>query len=341
MTVAACSGLESPAATSFPDVPASTIEPVGVTASASDDSEVPSTESEEWFQISFSAAGYQCQDAIAGFQQYDCYEAPGGEPPSVTIQPDLYCSGSETLPDCSELWYPSELDQYRLVEFDGVSYLCEQNDDSCVEYAGGPTPASSGSPDVWCDNVHCTYFDLDRYFEVSYGGQMYICERGGLFGYNCYRPIGNTLPIAYQPDLYCSGSEFSPRCSDLWYPDDLDRYQLIESGGSTYLCEDAVGGSFGDYDCGQYTGGDPSLVYTGGLKCSSSFGSFDCDTEFYPSELEGLYFLTIEFREYVCRDTIQGSECFPYSGGSPRSATMGLPDFYCNRSGECSDDYYP
>jgi hypothetical protein len=144
-----------------------------------------------------------------------------------------------------------------------------------------------------------------------------------------------------QPEMYCSGSESSPRCSELWYPSDLDRYELIDSGGISYLCKDAIGGSFGDYDCGPYAGGDPAFVYTGELKCSDTGFGFECVTEFYPSELEGLTFITVGINEYVCKNGIGGLDCFLYFGGSPRDATFGLPDLYCNRFGDCAEDDYP
>jgi hypothetical protein len=129
----------------------------------------------------------------------------------------------------------------------------------------------------------------------------------------------------------------------LWFPDDLVQYDFVTYNGSDYLCEPAlIGSNFGDLDCHRYDGGDPALA-TGviDLKCSQAAGGVNCDTEYYPSEWEGLSLVTIDLRQYICEDTVLGQECHLWLGfGSPRDATLGLPDYYCNALG-CSPNGYP
>jgi hypothetical protein len=241
------------------------------------------------------------------------------------------------------MWYPDELAGIDVVEFDGRSYVCEVAGSRCVQYESGPPPLSFLQPDIWCESA-CTYYDPDIWFELEYELRLFFC-RDALFGYqqhDCVAAVGKEPPRMFlEPDIYCSGAESFPRCSDLWYPDELDQHELADIGGTTYLCERAITGGFGDFDCGRYEGGDPTRVYTGELKCTESFGSFECDTDFYPSELEGVFFVSIDFQDYACKETFRGSECFRYFGGSIRSAMLGLPDFYCDTSGQCSDEYYP
>lgn len=185
-------------------------------------------------------------------------------------------------------------------------------------------------------------------FEVRYAGSTYLCRPENNLSYSnnsdCVRYSGGAAPSFYSPDIYCSGPKYSPECSELWYPDELDDYEIINMGGRMYLCKNAVlGGGIGDKDCAPYSGGDPDRVsFFSALKCSPDVGGLRCDEEYYPSEMEGLSVVRIDYKDYVCKDTYQGDACYRWYGtGSPKSATYGLPDLYCNRSGVCAEDGYP
>jgi hypothetical protein len=292
-----------------------------------------------WFELNLDFDEYLCEDA-SGFQQYDCYDYAGGAAPIAAFEPDVYCSGTENRPECSELWYPDDLARYDVVDYGGSTYLCLLGE--CEWYDGGRPPLAI-SGELWCDGYGCTEYDSNRWFEVAYGFSDYLCEEAplGFQKYDCHEYRGGAAPtLAIGVDLYCSGSESLPDCSELWYPVELDDVELVAYGSQTYLCERALLGGWNDYDCGAYTGGDPDFVWTGALKCTDSGWSFECDPDYYPSELEGLFFVTIGFSEYVCENTWQGYECFSYWGGSPRSAIGFWPDYYCNSYG-CSGDGYP
>ena len=173
----------------------------------------------------------------------------------------------------------------------------------------------------------------------------YFCKDRilGFNQYDCYEGFGGNPPTftGIYPDLYCSGYQASD-CSKDWYPDDLADYDFLTYYGSTYICEDAWGGSYGDLDCGRYDGGNPANVWTNDLKCSpAGYSGYDCDRDFYPSEWDGYELVNIGGGTYVCEDTWQGSACYSYYSGSPSSATFGLPDYYCNSWGDCSRDDYP
>lgn len=202
--------------------------------------------------------------------------------------------------------------------------------------SSGPGPTAQG--------FDRNTFDSDEWFELQKLGQSYLCKEGtvGFRRYDCYSRFGDKEPAAFaEPDLYCSGMQAYPDCSELWYPDGLANYEIVSMSGLTYLCERALTGSWGDYDCGTYDGGDPNRVWTGVLKCTDRGGSFECDPDYYPSEMDGLFFTTIGGRTYVCEDTWQGSECYLYSYGSPRAATYGPPAYYCNSFGQCDRHGYP
>jgi hypothetical protein len=146
-----------------------------------------------------------------------------------------------------------------------------------------------------------------------------------------------------QPFAYCSGTAASPSCSTLWYPSDLDRYDLTAINGQDYICEPAFGAGFGDLDCYRYDGGDPMFA-VGGLPdqyCSQSGSGVSCDRDDHPSVWEGFYVVTIDFSEYICESTWQGEECYRrYGDESPSDVAWGLPDYYCNDRG-CDTNGYP
>jgi hypothetical protein len=305
------------------------------TSTASPKATVPPTASapvREDVRVFVDGVAYTC--GSASFRgEWECTSG------SATV----YCSGVGEPSECSQLWYPDELSAYYLVDFQGGSHLCDRISAACMRYDGGPIP-SFAYPDAWCDSAVCSYYDPAEWFEVRIDFTTHLCTSPMLAGYqqyDCYRSIDGRPPsVLLEPDAYCSGPEFNLDCSTDWYPDELDRYELINYGGSSYVCEPAFGGSYGDYDCGRYNGGDPAFVYWKDLKCTNYATGFECSDDYYPSELEGLYFATIDYGDYVCRDTYQGSECWSYWGGNPGSATWGSPDYYCNAWG-CDPYSYP
>ena len=218
--------------------------------------------------------------------------------------------------------------------------------------ASAPTPATSSNapatgqlaPSVPQQTL--TTLPSDS-FTVTYRGSTYYCEPAGLFSRernDCVRYYGGSAPYVGNPELYCSRSSFSsPECSEDWYPAELEDADLVSMGGQTYVCRSAfLGGSFGDKDCARYSGGDPDNVsYSMALKCSPDLGSLQCDDQYYPSEMKGLTEVRIGYTKYLCKSTWQGRECWEWSYGSPKSATMGWADLYCNSSGTCAEDGYP
>ena len=277
---------------------------------------------------------YTCEQIL--FSKWNCLESSGHR---------AYCNGSAEPNDCSTRWYPDELDALELVEFERQSYACERFGNRCVAYDSGPPPVSFEQPDIWCE-ASCSYFDPEIWFELQVDFIDYFC-RDAFFGfqdYDCVRALSQEPPtIIIEPDFYCSGSQLFPECSAFWYPSDLADELIVDISGSTYLCQSAsgMGSSFGDFDCGRYSGGDPRFISKSDLKCSDTRGSFECDPNEYPSALEGVYFSTIDGSQHVCKETYLGSECWTYFSGSIRNSMFGLPNFYCNRSGECDRFSYP
>ncbi|MDX1744418.1 MAG: hypothetical protein R3324_00640, partial [Halobacteriales archaeon] len=73
----------------------------------------------------------------------------------------------------------------------------------------------------------------------------------------------------------------------------------------------------------------------------AGFSSYDCNREYYPSEMDGRFFATISYNTYVCESTYQGDECYgPYYSGHPEAVIGWTPDYYCNWRG-CSPYGYP
>ena len=206
--------------------------------------------------------------------------------PTDTVTPTI--TSSQVLDD---------LDDYFQVEFEYDNYLCQEtweyDEYECVRYDGYAIP-SFYSPDLYCSGpdisyLDCSGYDPSDYFEVSAGTGTYLCqETWGWNQYDCVSYSDGSAPSFYSPDRYCSGSKDRPDCSKYWYPNELDDYDLWVIGGSDYLCQRASSGEWDDYDCSQYTGGDPDRVsfFWPDLKCTDSYGSLECGTDSYPSEAE-------------------------------------------------------
>jgi hypothetical protein len=221
-----------------------------------------------------------------------------------------------------------------------LTYICGF-DGACQLYTGGEPPPATVSADIWCNEWECAEYDPSAWFEVSDPMGRFLCTHavGRFQQYDCFAYRGGPPPAVVAADLYCSGSESLPDCSPWWYPDELATLDLIEYLGQTHVCERALFGGFDDYDCYLYNGGDPRFSYGLPIYCTRTFG-WDCRNDFYPSEMEGVFFVTIGGGEYVCEETFAGSECWSYWGGSPRDIMWGLPDYYCNSLG-CDPFAYP
>ena len=249
-----------PARSAPTTVPMATISSIG----PSDDSDT---------QVIFEGTTYECDSS--GVARWEC------ERPRSTV----YCDGAIEPSECSEVWYPNELQGIRLVTFEGIDYACESYGLACVSYGGGEPPPALWNPEVWCDGLECTYYDPDVWFEVSFDFFDYFCTDAlmGFEQYDCYQSFSDSPPqVTLDPDVYCSGSEYSLSCDERWYPDELRSLEIVTFNGADYLCESSYVGSYGDYDCGAYWGGDPGLVYTGELKCTNHGTSFDCAYETTP-----------------------------------------------------------
>ena len=318
-------GNELTPASATPTRPAPTMAPMATTSSISPSDASPT-------QTLFEGETYECDSD--GIARWEC-----GRPGST-----VYCEGVAEPSACSHVWYPSELQGIRLVTFEGTDFACESYGLACVRYSGDGPPPALWNPEVWCDGLECTRYDPDVWFEVTFDFSDYFCTDAlmGIEQYDCYQSFTDSPPqVTLDADLYCSGREYSLSCDKRWYPNELRALEIVTFSGADYLCEPSYVGSYGDYDCGAYRGGDPDLVYTGGLKCTSRGTSFDCSYDHYPSEFDNVSVVNIGGVEYICEESWGGSECYRYYGGSPASATHGIPDLYCNFQGLCDEWDYP
>ncbi len=300
----------------------------------------------------FEIEGHLCQN---GAEPYPCVAYYGGDVPTM-LAPDQYCKGLRN-PLARTGYNPNE---YFEVAFDLRNYLCEVdrfsfNSYECVSYFGGPAPPFYPI-DLFCSGpqlaLDCAEYDPAAYFEVRFNNVGYLCDvQEFTSNSDCMRYSGGPPPASpLSPDLYCSTQlRSTPRCSGLWYPDELERYEIHQIGGGNYLCERAFLAGIGDYDCYRYSGGNPAFVggFTPDLKCTASLGSLDCDTELYPSEIaeiqkelnrwDGLSVVRIDGFPFVCTSDLNGDECFRcWLECSPDDVGF-FPDYYCNRLG-CSPD---
>ncbi len=127
------------------------------------------------------------------------------------------------------------------------------------------------------------------YFEVEFDYGGYLCRDTWEWEqYECVGYTGGPVPSFLFPDLYCSGARDRPDCSEYWYLNELNQYDLRTIEGSVFLCQRASLGGWDDYDCSRYTGGDPAWVsfYRPDLRCTQWGTTLECDSDDYPSELE-------------------------------------------------------
>ena len=127
------------------------------------------------------------------------------------------------------------------------------------------------------------------YFEVEFEYDGYLCRDTWEWEqYECVGYSGGPVPSFSFPDLYCSGARDGPDCSEYWYLNELNHYDLRTIEGSIYLCERASSGGWDDYDCSRYTGGNPEWVsfYRPDLRCTEWGTTLECDSDEYPSEWE-------------------------------------------------------
>ncbi len=178
-------------------------------------------------------------------------------------------------------------------------------------------------------------------FLTSSGGKQFICQQRSVSfdDFDCIDFYGQMAVSFFNPTLFCSGSQSRLTCSELWYPNDLSRYEIWTINSGTHICRTAIlnGSSFGDYDCARYRGGDPLRVsFVSALKCSQGTFGTDCRSDYYPSEVEGLEIRSIEGVKVVCKRSFSGYDCYRWSGyGSPKSAIGYSPDYECDGFWNC------
>jgi hypothetical protein len=306
--------------------------PPGDTAAAPKGSALPAVTDRPVESTTTSSSAPQSRSATNGTAQ-------SAEAPPTSVAPT-------TSPPTN---YEPDLRGHYIVTYELSDYICKEGfgvADECARYRGGPAPIMIGEADLYCSQSYsayeCSPYNPDQYFELGYDGRSYLCERDFADRNDCLAYDGRYVPsFGLTPDLYCSGSDWSPDCSELWYPAELDGYDIQQISGRDYLCEDAW--SYGDVDCYLYDGGNPDFAAGSfpDLKCSETGGRLECSTDAYPSEFENLATVRIGGAEYICEDTFEGQECFRWYGtGSPSNVTMGLPDYYCNSYG-CDPYGYP
>jgi hypothetical protein len=304
-------------------------------------------DAERFFKVTVRGEALLCEVSTASVHACDRYVE--GATPTLR-SPDMHCEdGSGSDYSCTTY----DPRRYFAVTFDNTDYICDATSSfgphGCVRWISGSAPPIAISfADLYCTGSgpgnSCDVYHPDDYFEMDFGGTSALCDqRYGTTRFECQRFDGRIIPtFGLQPFAYCSGTAASPSCSTLWYPSDLDRYDLTAIGGQDYICEPAFGASFGDLDCYRYDGGDPMFA-VGGLPdqyCSPSGGGYSCDPSDYPSVWDGLSVVTIEYADYICKSTFQGQECYRWYGGSPASMSMFFPDYYCNTRG-CDSSGYP
>lgn len=180
--------------------------------------------------------------------------------------------------------------------------------------------------------------------KLTYQGRSYYCDTDSLSDHgDCEVDRGSRPFSINSPTLFCSDiSSFSPECDEQWYPDVLASAKFVTHLGVSYVCRAPLG-EFNNFECFQYRGGDPSRYSPmfPDLYCSGST-MMECNEDYFPSDLEDVEIVTIDGGRYVCEGGYGGNECFKWSGvGSPKDATRGYPDYFCNYNGECAEDDYP
>ena len=128
---------------------------------------------------------------------------------------------------------------------------------------------------------------------------------------------------------------------------DTDEYFEVTFDFQDYICENRS--MWGEqYDCVRYSGGRAPSIFTPDLYCSGPDFGLSCSFTWYPDELDGYEFVTVDFTEYICATTHTGGwgdmDCYLYFGGSPASHSFGLVDLYCSGSASsmtCNPEWYP
>lgn len=183
------------------------------------------------------------------------------------------------------------------------------------------------------------------WFALRFQTSNLVCREGLSYSRAlCLFDYRNSFPsYVVSPDYYCSDINYPglASCDSRWFPDELDQYKFVSFQGNDYVCDSSY--SFGDLECYDYFSGDPGAVVGSSpdLYCTDGL-SPECNQDFPPSDLEDLEFASIDGYDYVCESSFMGQDCYRWNGfGSPKDATFGFPDYYCNDYGECSPDDYP
>jgi hypothetical protein len=179
-----------------------------------------------------------CKDAWqGGYGDLDCYTYSGGDPSFVGGSVAAYCSSSGSFLDCSDEWYPNELDRYDFTRINGSDHVCKDalttswGDQDCFRYYGGdPNSATFGLPNQYCSgdsfSMTCDPYDYpsaieaaieaewDDYSIIRIDYSEYICDDGAFGDTPCVRYSGGS-PSRYSfwnPDYLCErwGSSCEP-----------------------------------------------------------------------------------------------------------------------------------
>ena len=163
-----------------------------------------------------------------------------------------------------------------------------------------------------------------------FGNYEYDC-RSNFNGYECSRSFSDII--------YCSSIKENSNCSEYWYPDTLEKYDIYEYNFETIICEYSF--SLDNISkCKRFSKGsnpDQLSFFSPDYWCETGISTncYDYDPGEW-TKIDGGYF---------CKDNWDGLDCYKSSSGSPPAYASGTPDLYCDDSSyssyNCSEYWYP
>ena len=163
-----------------------------------------------------------------------------------------------------------------------------------------------------------------------YGNYEYECK-SNFSGYECSRSFNDIV--------YCSSIKENSNCSEYWYPNILEQYDIYEYNYETIICKFTISLD-GISECIKFSKGsnpDQLSFFNPDYWCETGISPKCYD--YNPGEwtkIDGGYF---------CKDSWDGLDCYKSPTGSPPTYGVGDPDLYCDdgsySSYSCSEYWYP